>query len=244
MPAVPIQIPTQTGSSVPSGSKKQTSSACAPESSYTPATSGTSYSYCHPTVVPANPVDTARQYMGKPIEKVRQGPMAQYMDNSKKSDGSYFADNADCCANFAVALWEKAGWLAPPKTTKERQAYDYAPYLVPLLQHAPNVTQVHPSPNGTTDWAKVKPGAVVVFQTTDAQGNVEQYGHVEVYTGKTQGGLPVCVGSNNVNSDGTQSVTEGAVSYPVTAVFQPTPPPAPATPAVTVAPQMRRMMSV
>jgi cell wall-associated NlpC family hydrolase len=69
-------------------------------------------------------------------------------------------------------------------------------------------------------WSKVslknaKPGDVVCFQVP-GEGH---YGHVVMFAGWSNG-RPQFIGSNNVNRDGTQKITQGYMNYNIDAIYQ------------------------
>ncbi len=101
------------------------------------------------------------------------------------------------CASFVSACLQAAGQI----THK-----DYSAGCVQLqanLDANPNFSRV--------ELKDAKPGDVVTFATPGG-------GHHTVMFAGWKDGKPTYIGSNNVNSDGTQRITEGNMSYTVLSV--------------------------
>jgi peptidoglycan hydrolase-like protein with peptidoglycan-binding domain len=140
-------------------------------------------------------VRTAQSVLGQDISDLKySGPLAPYLDK--------WPGNDVCCANFVSACLEKTGQISP-------------------AQHTDNVGALADSLRTDPQWSSVpglaqaRPGDVVCF---DVPGE-GPYQHVELFEG-WQNGEPMFIGSNNVNPDGSQRISQGPVDYPVDAVFQ------------------------
>ncbi|MBS2031720.1 MAG: LysM peptidoglycan-binding domain-containing protein [Deltaproteobacteria bacterium] len=124
-----------------------------------------------------NAADVARQFLGQ----------SEYqLQPSGKLDMDKWVPKTVDCANFVSGCLEKAGLIT------HAQRSDNVSGLANNLRHA-----------GWTDvpLANAKPGDVVCF---DGPGG--KYQHVEIFNGFVNG-QPQFIGSNNVNRDGTQSIT-------------------------------------
>lgn len=101
------------------------------------------------------------------------------------------------CANFVSACLQKAGLIG------DGQHSDLVTGLASNLGHDPQ-------------WKKVgahgmKPGDVVCFEVP-GEGHMA---HVELYAGHG-----AFIGSNNVNPDGSQRISQGHVGYHIDAVYR------------------------
>jgi len=143
----------------------------------------------------ANPVSVAKQYLGQNIATLkRSGSLAANLDK--------WPSNKTCCANFVSACLQKAGQIPA------REHNDSVRGLANTLAKDPHFKKV--------SLANAKPGDVVCF---DVPGE-GHYAHVEMYAGRDSAGRPMFIGSNNVNRDGTQRISEGHVGYGIDAIYQ------------------------
>jgi peptidoglycan hydrolase-like protein with peptidoglycan-binding domain len=139
-------------------------------------------------------VRIAQNVLGQNISDLKySGPLAPYLDK--------WPGNDVCCANFVSACLEKAGQIN-------------------LSEHNDDVAYLADTLRGDPRWSSVgglsqaRPGDVVCF---DVPGE-GAYQHVELFEG-WQNGEPMFIGSNNVNPDGSQRISQGPVGYAVDAVF-------------------------
>lgn len=95
------------------------------------------------------------------------------------------------CANFVSGLLESTGQI--PKGG----GHAAVTTLISKLKKNPNFTEV--------SLDNAKPGDVVAFEYTKKDGTKGH--HVVVFEGRDAKGNPQFIGSNNVNKDGTQSVS-------------------------------------
>ncbi len=100
------------------------------------------------------------------------------------------------CANFVSACLQAAGRIS--KSQHSNSVYG----LMGNLDKDPDFKR--------TSLANAKPGDVVSMKTSGGQ-------HVVMFAG-WQNGKPMFIGSNNVNSDGSQKVTLTSMNYPILAV--------------------------
>ncbi len=141
----------------------------------------------------ATALQIAQAHLGKNISYLKyHGDLAKYLDK--------WPGNKVCCANFVSACLEKGGLI------KHSEHNDTVRYLAGHLAQDKN-------------WSKVsshhmQPGDVVCF-AVPGEGHMS---HVEIFKGY-QNGKPVYIGSNNVNSDGTQRISISHNSYPIDAVY-------------------------
>jgi LysM repeat protein len=141
-----------------------------------------------------NPASVAEGYLNDNISSLKAS-------SSLKSDLDQWPANNVCCANFVSACLEKSGQISPS------QHNDNVGGLATTLSNDPNFQKV--------SLANAKPGDVVCF-SVPGEGS---YAHTEIYTGM-KNGQPQFIGSNNVNADGSQRITQGHVGYTIDAVFQ------------------------
>lgn len=138
-------------------------------------------------------LDNARAVLGKNIASLKyNGPLAAHLDK--------WPGNNVCCANFVSACLEKAGQI------KHSEHNDSVKGLAKNLANDPNWAK--------TSLANAKPGDVVCFNVP-GEGPMS---HVAMFAGM-KNGQPTFIGSNNVNADHSQRITEGHMGYPVGAVF-------------------------
>jgi spore coat assembly protein SafA len=137
--------------------------------------------------------DDARSVLGTNISTLKySGSLAQYLDK--------WPGNNVCCANFVSACLEKAGEI----NTSEHN--DSVSGLANNLRNDPRWS--------ATSLANAKPGDVVCFNVP-GEGPMS---HVEMFAGWVNG-QPQFIGSNNVNPDGSQRISQGTNDYPIGAVF-------------------------
>lgn len=135
----------------------------------------------------------ARAVLGRNISSLKySGPLARYLDK--------WPGNNVCCANFVSACLEKAGQI------NHHEHNDNVRGLASNL--------AHDSRWARTSLANAKPGDVVCF---DVPGE-GHYGHVVMFAG-WKNGHPTFIGSNNVNNDGSQRITEGPMGYAIDAIY-------------------------
>ena len=138
--------------------------------------------------------ENARSVLGRNIQDLKyHGPLAKYLDQ--------WPSDHVCCANFVSAALEKAGEI------KHHEHNDSVRGLAANLRHDPRW--------GEVSLKQAKPVDVVCFRVP-GEGD---YAHVEMFAG-WKNGKPTFIGSNNVNRDGSQRISEGHVGYHVDAVFQ------------------------
>ncbi len=140
-----------------------------------------------------NAADVAKQFLGE-TEYQLQPSGALDMDQ-------WVPKNVDC-ANFVSGCLEAAGLIS------HDQRSDSVTQLAANLRAA-----------GWQDvgLSQAQPGDVVCFDGPDGA-----YQHVEIFAG-WQNGQPLFIGSNNVNADGTQSITydNGSWAYGFHVLHQP-----------------------
>jgi LysM repeat protein len=135
----------------------------------------------------------AREFLGHNISQLKySGGLAKYLDK--------WPGNNVCCANFVSACLEKAGLIKPSEHN------DTVRYLAGNLRNDPRWQ--------STSLAHAKPGDVVCF---DVPGE-GPYSHTVMFAG-WKNGRPEFIGSNNVNSDGTQRITQEMMGYKIDAIF-------------------------
>jgi len=138
-------------------------------------------------------VDIARSVKGRNISDLKyNGPLANNLDK--------WPGNNVCCANFVSACLEKAGQIS------HSEHNDSVKGLAANLRRDPKWQE--------TSLKNAKPGDVVCFNVP-GEGPMS---HVVMFAG-FKNGQPTFIGSNNVNSDGSQRITEGGMNYPIGAVF-------------------------
>lgn len=135
----------------------------------------------------------ATEVLGRNISDLKNnGPLAKYLDK--------WPGNNVCCANFVSSCLEKAGQINHS-------------------EHNDSVKGLSANLRADKRWSETslknaKPGDVVAFNVP-GEG---PYSHVVMFAG-WKNGQPQFIGSNNVNSDGSQRITQGGMNYPVAAVF-------------------------
>ncbi len=138
-------------------------------------------------------LDVARSDLGKNISYLKyHGNLASDLDK--------WPGNNVCCANFVSACLQKAG-------------------LIKNSEHSDNVRGLSANLSKDKNWSKVnpshlQPGDVVAFEVP-GEGH---YAHTEIFAGY-KNGRPTFIGSNNVNADGSQRITEGYAGYHIDAAY-------------------------
>jgi hypothetical protein len=139
-----------------------------------------------------SPIDIARSVMGKNASELKtNGRLAEEMED--------WVPNNVNCANFVSACLEEAGQISKG---------DHSASVAGLrsnLEKNPHFKK--------TSIENAKPGDVVMMNTGDGDN-----GHVVIFAGM-KNGKPTFVGSNNVNPDGSQKVTESSMNYKITGVY-------------------------
>ena len=139
-------------------------------------------------------LDIARSDLGKNISYLKyHGNLAADLDK--------WPGNNVCCANFVSACLQKAG-------------------LIKHSEHSDSVRGLSHNLSNDRNWSKVntshlQPGDVVAFEVP-GEGH---YAHTEIFAGY-KNGKPTFIGSNNVNADGTQRISEGYAGYHIDAAFR------------------------
>jgi LysM repeat protein len=122
--------------------------------------------------------DVAARYLGRRSDELEQSGQLDMQ--------TWVPANVDC-ANFVSGCLEQAGDIDPS------------------LRSA-SVTQLAANLRGAgwhdVDMSQARPGDVVCMD-----GGEGAYQHVEIFAGWQSNGQPYFIGSNNVNADGTQSIT-------------------------------------
>ncbi|MBX7099093.1 MAG: peptidoglycan-binding protein [Myxococcaceae bacterium] len=138
---------------------------------------------------------------GSDAVKVAHGVLGHNIAQLERSGPlARYLDNTNShvsCANFVSACLQKAG-------------------LISAGQHSDLVTGLAQNLGHDPQWKKVsshglKPGDVVCFEVP-GEGHMA---HVELYAGHGQ-----FIGSNNVNPDGSQRISQGHVGYHIDAVYR------------------------
>ncbi|OJH35097.1 C40 family peptidase [Cystobacter ferrugineus] len=118
--------------------------------------------------------------------------------NGVGADMEDWVPNNVNCANFVSACLEQAGQI------KNSQHHNSVVGLQANLDKDPNFKRV--------SLADAKPGDVVSMKTPGGH-------HVVMYAGMKDG-KPQFIGSNNVNSDGSQRITMTSMNYPIMSIHQ------------------------
>jgi LysM repeat protein len=135
------------------------------------------------------------------IAKAQLGKNAGSLKLEKNGVGSDMDDgipNNVNCANFVSACLEQAGQI------KNSQHHNAVTGLQANLDRDPNFKRV--------SLAQAKPGDVVSMKTPGGH-------HVVMYAGMKDG-KPQFIGSNNVNSDGSQRISMTSMNYPIMSIHQ------------------------
>ncbi len=154
----------------------------------------------HPTTTPpattghgSSAISIAQSVLGQNISSLKyNGPLAKYL--------AKWPGNNVCCANFVSAVLEKAGQISHS-------------------EHNDNVSGLSNNLANDPHWRKVSPGNLspgdVCCFNVPGEGHLA---HVEMFVGY-KNGRPVYIGSNNVNADGTQRISEGSPGYAIDAAY-------------------------
>ena len=137
-------------------------------------------------------IDVARQYLGRNASELKR---------SSSAVGRVMQDwvpNNKNCANFVSGVLVAAGQLPASRANASVRG------LMSNLDRDPNFRRV--------SLQNARPGDVVSMKTRGGQ-------HVVLFAG-WQNGRPLFLGSNNVNSDGSQRISYRHMNYPVMAVHQ------------------------
>jgi hypothetical protein len=139
-----------------------------------------------PKPVPANAaavIASARSELGRNAADVKVGDDA--IGKAMRDDVS----NWKCCANFVGAALRSVGQIGDKDLSASVDG------LVGKLRKTGNFTESH-------SLADAQPGDVVAFD----------HAHVMICTGRdAKSGEPTFIGSNNMNKDGSQKITEGTL---------------------------------
>jgi LysM repeat protein len=139
-----------------------------------------------------NPFDIAMSHMGKNAGQLK-------MEGSGVgADMEDWVPNNVNCANFVSACLEQAGMIS------NGQHHNAVMGLQANLDRDPNFRRV--------SLADAKPGDVVSMKTPGGQ-------HVVMFAGMKDG-KPQFIGSNNVNSDGSQRISLTSMNYPIMSIHQ------------------------
>ncbi len=140
-----------------------------------------------------NALAIARSDLGRNISDLKyNGNLAADLDK--------WPGNDVCCANFVSAVLQKAGQISPGEHN------DNVVGLSNNLSRDPNWRRADPN--------SLQPGDVVCFEVP-GEGH---FAHLEMFAGYVNG-RPTFNGSNNVNSDGTQRISEGYAGYHIDAAY-------------------------
>jgi LysM repeat protein len=140
-----------------------------------------------------NALAAAESVLGQNISSLKyNGPLAQFLDK--------WPGNNVCCANFVSACLQKAGLIS------HSEHNDNVSGLANNLRRDPHFRSV--------DANHLSPGDVVCFNVP-GEGHMA---HVEMFVGY-RNGRPLYIGSNNVNPDGSQRISEGSPGYSIDAAF-------------------------
>jgi hypothetical protein len=138
------------------------------------------------------PIDIARSVLGKNASELKvSGRLSEEMED--------WVPNNVNCANFVSAVLQEAGQIS------KGQGSASVANLRSNLEKDPNFQK--------TSIENAKPGDVVIMKTGG-----DPNGHVVIFAGMKDG-KPTFIGSNNVNPDGSQKVTEGPMGYQITGVY-------------------------
>jgi peptidoglycan hydrolase-like protein with peptidoglycan-binding domain len=138
------------------------------------------------------PYQIARSLLGKNASWVKtHEPLGKYMPD--------WVPNNVNCASFVTACLQKAGQL------KGSQHDNSVQYMMRTLDADPDFKRV--------SLRDAKPGDVVVFKVGS-----NPHAHTVLFAG-WKNGQPQFIGSNNANADGSQRITQGGSSYPITAIY-------------------------
>jgi LysM repeat protein len=139
-----------------------------------------------------SPFDIAMQHMGKNAGSLK------LEGSGVGADMEDWVPNNVNCANFVSACLEQAGMIS------NSQHHNAVMGLQANLDRDPNFRRV--------SLADAKPGDVVSMKTPGGQ-------HVVMFAGMKDG-KPQFIGSNNVNSDGSQRISLTSMNYPIMSIHQ------------------------
>jgi LysM repeat protein len=139
-----------------------------------------------------NAFDIAKAHLGKNAGSLK------LEKNGVGADMEDWVPNNVNCANFVSGVLEQAGMI------KNGQHHNAVTGLQANLDRDPNFKRV--------SLAQAKPGDVVSMKTPGGH-------HVVMFAGMKDG-KPQFIGSNNVNSDGSQKITISSMNYPILSVHQ------------------------
>ncbi|MDY7228694.1 C40 family peptidase [Hyalangium rubrum] len=139
-----------------------------------------------------NPFEIAQQHLNKNAGSLK------LEGSGVGADMEDWVPNNVNCANFVSACLEQAGMIT------NGQHHNSVMGLQANLDRDPNFQRV--------DLSQAKPGDVVSMKTPGGQ-------HVVMFAG-WKDGKPQFIGSNNVNSDGSQRITISSMNYPIMSVHQ------------------------
>ncbi|EPX59994.1 LysM domain protein [Cystobacter fuscus DSM 2262] len=139
-----------------------------------------------------SPFDIAKSHLQKNAGSLK------LEKNGVGADMDDWVPNNVNCANFVSACLEQAGQI------KNGQHHNSVVGLQGNLDRDPNFKRV--------SLAQAKPGDVVSMKTPGGH-------HVVMYAGMKDG-KPQFIGSNNVNSDGSQRITMSSMNYPIMSIHQ------------------------
>lgn len=143
-----------------------------------------------PSGASGNAYEIARSMLGRNASDMKvNGRLADEMDD--------WVPNNVNCANFVSGVLQEAGQIS--KSQHDNSVLGLSAKLAADPQWS------------KTSLANAKPGDVVAFDTGGGQ-------HVVLFAG-FKNGKPTFIGSNNVNPDGSQRVTESPMNYRVMNVF-------------------------
>ncbi len=136
--------------------------------------------------------DIARSYLGRNASELKLS------GNAVGVAMEDWVPNNVNCANFVSAVLRAAGQISP------NQHHNAVVGLMGNLDRDPDFQRV--------SLQNARPGDVVSMKTPGGH-------HVVLFAG-WQNGKPQFIGSNNVNSDGSQKVTFTQMNYPILAIHQ------------------------
>ncbi len=139
-----------------------------------------------------SPFEIAQSHLGKNAGSLK------LEKNGVGADMEDWVPNNVNCANFVSAVLEQAGQIS------DSQHDNSVMGLQRKLDNDPNFKRI--------SLKDAKPGDVVSMKTNGGQ-------HVVMFAG-WKDGKPTFIGSNNVNSDGSQRITISSMNYPIMSVHQ------------------------
>lgn len=143
-----------------------------------------------PSGASGNAYEIARSMLGRNASDMKvNGRLADEMED--------WVPNNVNCANFVSGVLQEAGQIS--KSQHDNSVRGLSAKLAADPQWS------------KTSLANAKPGDVVAFDTGSGQ-------HVVLFAG-FKNGKPTFIGSNNVNPDGSQRVTESAMKYQISGIY-------------------------